>query len=219
MISVVSAKSHQAPLSNILRLLSLNYHLYRRQPTFQVTQWVSGFMMPLPSHGTCLPTSALLLLVQIFTLFNNFCSLSSLQRARKIFLRSATLWSFSSAWSIWVPPKDGLELKISEETENKRTTLPTHYPFTPQAPRQNIVSYCRKASRSFDENLVREAEDGIGGIVTIVQKRRAFLVDGTYIRLGPQCMEVDDLSVMVFSCRMPLILRPRSERMMVGTSI
>jgi hypothetical protein len=74
-----------------------------------------------------------------------------------------------------------------------------------------LIPRLGKQEAVVDDNTRREAEMGVWSPAPYCRKRIAFLVDGVVWGIGPQCTEVGDLVVVMLGCKVPLVLRKRTE--------
>jgi hypothetical protein len=74
-----------------------------------------------------------------------------------------------------------------------------------------LIPLVGRQEEEVDDKVRWEAEMNIWGIAPITGNRKVFLVDVAVRGIGPQCVEVGDLVVVVLGCKVPLIFRKRTE--------
>ena len=76
---------------------------------------------------------------------------------------------------------------------------------------KTLLPTAKKPEAPLEDSRRRYAESEIWNVVPGCRKRKFIVVDEVICGIGPQCVEVGDLAIVVPGCSVPLIFRKRSE--------
>jgi hypothetical protein len=103
-------------------------------------------------------------------------------------------------------PKELRDMMERETINHLRVAFSVHKPED-----KTLYPAIGKQKTAVDEKTRHQAEVDIWGVTPWCRKRRFIVVDGVLCGLGPQCVEIGDLVILLPRCKVPLVLRKRTE--------